>query len=1040
LCRARLAVAPALVALVAATFAAGAASDDQPAAASAANPRPITLADGIGWKNINAPALSPDGKWVAYRWGADFAPGEVVVHATGNDVEMRWSGGEPPRTPVGAGRPPERGAGFSFSEDSKYFAWLIFPEHDPAAGKPGGDTPPDPARKAAKERKLGIAELAGGEFVTLEAVASYAFSGDRADWIAVHKSGDERGRGRRGAPGAGPGAADEPKDEHPGNGSDLLLRQLATGSTLVIGHVTEYAFDESGRFLAWCSHPEDETAAGVHLRDLETGVVRILASGGHHYAGLRWLEHGDALAFLEGRHDAAWKQDLYTLWGFSGLAAGEPLEVHWDPASEEAFPAAMGIHPSERPHWLEDRSAIVFGLRKLDTDDDAKKDAKDAEKDGEQVAEKDDAEDGDKKDATTKGKDQPEKAGLVIWHWRDERLPTQQRVEEQRDRDRSLLAVLRVPDRTFVRLADDDLSEVALGEDDRYAIGVDRRRYELEGTLDGRRYQDVWAIDPRSGERFLVAEKLRWLLGVNPQGDRVLFYRDRAFWSYDLSAREARNLTASLPTTFVDEQNDHNVIDPPVLPPGWSEDGRTVLLADNWDIWRVPVTADGAPAARITPDGKERGIRYRRAFQLDPEDEGLDLADPLYIGAYGDRTKKGGLARLRPGADRTDLLLWEDASFQRLLKAEKAPILAFSKESALDYPDLWVTDQDLQAGRRLTNGGTQREGLLWSPGRMLVDYKCAKGEPLQASLQLPANYEKGHRYPTVVYIYERMSPMHNRFYPPEQSGFSAAAYTSNGYAVLLPDIRYHVNDPGMSAAWCVLPALEAAVRTGVVDPEHVGLHGHSWGGYQTAFLVTQTDKFSAAVAGAPLTDLVSMYSSIYWNTGSANQPIFESSQGRFTGDFLDQPDAYLRNSPVFQARKVATPLMILHNDKDGAVDFNQGIEYFNILRRLRKPVVMLQYEGENHGLAKAENQRDYAVRMREFFDHHLKGEPAPPWLADGVRRLDLERHLEQRAREIAPGPVKENDPPAAPSAPADGSAPAPQKAPAATAKVETSPE
>jgi hypothetical protein len=191
------------------------------------------------------------------------------------------------------------------------------------------------------------------------------------------------------------------------------------------------------------------------------------------------------------------------------------------------------------------------------------------------------------------------------------------------------------------------------------------------------------------------------------------------------------------------------------------------------------------------------------------------------------------------------------------------------------------------------------------------------------------------------------------------------------------------------------------------------------------------------VAGAPLTDLVSMYSSIYWNTGSANQPIFESSQGRFTGDFLDQPEAYLRNSPVFQARKVAAPLMILHNDKDGAVDFNQGIEYFNILRRLRKPVVMLQYEGENHVLAKAENQRDYSVRMREFFDHHLKGEPAPEWLASGVRRIDLEHHLEQRAKEISPERALESDPPAAEPAPAEGAAPAPEKAPAAPAKAET---
>ena len=183
----------------------------------------------------------------------------------------------------------------------------------------------------------------------------------------------------------------------------------------------------------------------------------------------------------------------------------------------------------------------------------------------------------------------------------------------------------------------------------------------------------------------------------------------------------------------------------------------------------------------------------------------------------------------------------------------------------------------------------------------------------------------------------------NLFPPMGNNGFSPGASTSNGYAVLLPDIQYTVKDPGMSAVWCVVPAVKAAVATGIADAERVGLQGHSWGGYQTAFLVTQTKTFKAAVAGAPLTDMVSMYSSVYWTTGSANQPIFESSQGRFTGSYLEQPEAYVRNSPVYHGNKVETPLMILHNDRDGAVDFTQGVDYFNTLKRLQKPVMMLQY-------------------------------------------------------------------------------------------------
>jgi dipeptidyl aminopeptidase/acylaminoacyl peptidase len=290
----------------------------------------------------------------------------------------------------------------------------------------------------------------------------------------------------------------------------------------------------------------------------------------------------------------------------------------------------------------------------------------------------------------------------------------------------------------------------------------------------------------------------------------------------------------------------------------------------------------------------------------------------------------------------------------------------------------------------------QQANYHWSSGAKLIDYVGLNSKPLQAALFLPANYQPGQRYPTVVYIYEKLSDGLHQYQPPSTGGFNKSIYTSNGYAVLMPDIKYQLNDPGTSAVKCIMPALDAAIANGVVDANRVGLHGHSWGGYQTAFLVTQTDRFKAAIAGAALTDLVSMYSSIYWNAGIANQPIFESSQGRFTGGYWEQQEAYIRNSPVYHAQNVKTPLLLLHNDKDGAVDFTQGVEYFNTLRRLQKPVVMLQYKGENHGLAKTENRKDYAVRMREFFDHHLMGKPAPEWWTEGVPHLKMDEHLKGR--------------------------------------------
>jgi dipeptidyl aminopeptidase/acylaminoacyl peptidase len=407
----------------------------------------------------------------------------------------------------------------------------------------------------------------------------------------------------------------------------------------------------------------------------------------------------------------------------------------------------------------------------------------------------------------------------------------------------------------------------------------------------------------------------------------------------------------------------------------------------------------GGQAVNLTVNGRKDQIRYQNRVRVDPEEQGIDLGKPQYFSFMHEWTKRSGYGLLEPGKPGIRVLLSDDASIGGLMKAEKADIWLYRRETSTEAPAVFVTDATLANGRKVVDTSAESSSYLWSAGAQLVDYTNAKGEKLQASLYLPANYEQGKSYPTIVYIYERLTQGHHQYGRPTANGFSRQAYTSNGYAVLQPDIKYYVNDPGMSAYWALVPAVQAAVKTGVVDPKRVGLHGHSWGGYQTAFTITQTDIFAAAIAGAPLTNMISMYSIIYKNSGGTNGAIFESSQGRFTAGPWDQWTAYTRNSPVAHAKNVKTPLIILHNDQDGAVDFTQGIEYFNTLRRLHKPVVLLEYPGENHGLARPANQQDYTVRMKEFFDHHLKGADAPDWLEYGVPRLEMQEHIDQRLKE-----------------------------------------
>jgi dienelactone hydrolase len=588
---------------------------------------------------------------------------------------------------------------------------------------------------------------------------------------------------------------------------------------------------------------------------------------------------------------------------------------------------------------------------------------------------------------------------LVIWHGRDPRLQAQQQVEEGRDKGFFYLALYRVAEKKFLRLADDELREVQLTPRDRFAFGSDRRGYERRDNIDGGRRSDLHAVDLRTGARSLIRRESRYPLLPSPDGTRALYYDDGQYHVYDFAAAQSRPITTGAPTSFVNVEDDHNVDRPPVPPVGWSADSRFVLLSDRWDVWRVNAAGGATSFVNLTGNGQRDRIRYNRRVVVDPKEKGIDLTKPLYFQTYGERSKKEGLARIAPNRPGAESLLWDDAKFF-VSRARDADVWVYTRQTFQQFPDYWTAAGSFASPTRLTDANPQQAEYAWSAGARLIDYVSEKGDSLQASLYLPANYEPGKRYPTVVYIYEKLSQtLHSYAVPNETRAFNPSVYTSRGYAVLQPDIVYRVNDPGMSSVWCVVPAVKAAIATGIVDPAKVGLHGHSWGGYQSAFLSTQTGKlFSGIVSGAPLTDMISMYLSVYWNTGTADMAIFESSQGRFKGSYLDHYDAYVRNSPAFFVNKVETPIMILHNEKDGAVDFNQGITFFNSLREQEKDVIMLQYVGENHGLQQPQNQKDYTMRMQEYFDHYLRGLPAPDWMKQGIPRLEMEKHLKARLK------------------------------------------
>lgn len=912
--------------------------------------------DLASWKNVRNAVTSNDGRMFGYVLAPNEGDAEVVVRATADGAkESRFAIGEPPAGFGGGGSP------LVLSGDVKWAAFTTYP----TAAE---------AKKLEKEKKpaqngLSLLNLASGERTRFDRVRSYAFAGERPTWLVMHRYPAE---GQRAA--------------------DLLLVDLRNGAVSTIGSVGEYSLDDAGTMLAWTTEARDRVGNGVQLRNLATDIVRVLDSEQGLYRRLTWADSGHALAVLRGVVDSAASDTSYAVVGWANLAAANAPRASFAPADDAMFPSSMRISPDRAPRWTADNSAFVFGISPRKTGPDSKTPRPDVKP----IA----GTPGAMQSPAGAGMPDDELPTLVIWHGKgDPRLQSQQQVEESRDKQQSFLSLYRVADRKFVQLADDSLADVQLTDRDRFAVGSDRRAYERRDAIDGGQRRDVYAVDIRTGQRKLIRQTLRFgNVSSSPDGTKALYYENGDYHVYDFASGSAVNVTAGAQTSFVNTEDDHNVEKPPRPSLGWASDNKSVLLFDGWDIWKIGV--GGGSFVNLTVNGKRDQIRYTRRLTIDPKEKGIDLSKPLYVQTYGEWTKKEGLARVNPGKAGAEVMLWDDAKFF-VSRARDAETWVFSRQTVKEYPDYHVAERTFAAPRRLTHANPQQAEFAWASGSQLINYVSEKGDTLQGALYLPAGYTPGQKVPAVVYIYEKLSQgLHQYAVPNETRAFNPSVYTSRGYAVFQPDIVYKINDPGMSSVWCVVPAVKALIATGIVDESKIGLHGHSWGGYQSSFLATQTGKlFAGIVTGAPLTDMISMYNSVYWNTGTADMAIFESSQGRFTGSYIDNRDAYIRNSPAFFADKVETPVMILHNEKDGAVDFNQGITWFNTLREQEKNVIMLQYVGENHGLRLPKNQKDYTVRMMEYFDTFLLGKTPPEWIVKGVPRLQMEAHLKSRQKD-----------------------------------------
>jgi dipeptidyl aminopeptidase/acylaminoacyl peptidase len=504
--------------------------------------------------------------------------------------------------------------------------------------------------------------------------------------------------------------------------------------------------------------------------------------------------------------------------------------------------------------------------------------------------------------------------------------------------------------------------------------------YLMERSI-GRGAADIYVEDMTTGERTLLKKGVGGNVSVSTGGKYAVFADGGHYWTIDLATKAVTNITANVKTSFVDVESDSTSPQKTMFGiGGWTKDDANVVLYDKFDIWKVSPAGGGA--TKLTSGAADQ-VRHRLISLSGQPGDPTEL-EGAWVTLFGNLSKKSGYARLSNGVKN---VVFVDKSVGGLAKAEKADVYSYSVQAADDSPDLFVGGPELASAKQVTESNAFLSKYGWTRNE-LVDYSITRGKQkiaLQGILSYPANYEPGKKYPMVVYLYEKLSDGLHRFVAPtERDYYNGATLTQNGYFYFQPDIVFAPGEPGVSVVECVTAAVNKVVSMGAVDAAKIGVMGHSWGGFDTMYLATHTKIFAAAVSGAGIADLISNYGNGHWSSGIAETDHIETGQQRMVVPLYDDLDRYVRNSAIFGISTMTTPLLLEAGDSDGTVFWHQSVELYNIARRAKKNVVMLVYNGEDHGLRQKKNQVDYQHRIHEWFDHYLKGDTAPTWITNGV--------------------------------------------------------
>lgn len=888
-----------------------------------AQKRAMTIEDVMKFRTLTGPVFSDNGQWVAYESAPDRGDGHGEVKST--DGRSTYT--------------VERGTRAQITTDG---AWAGFTVEPPQA------VMEDPSKKDDRPRNaMALVATRNGETTRFDDVNRFSFSDD-GKWLArLHF---------------------EPKTKKKWEGgTELVLRKLADGTETTLPFVKAFQFDSTSTWLVY-TYADSTKLNGVFAVDLTGSLepLRIDTMTEGHFSLPTWHNASGRMAWLAAATgpDKKPAPAAVKVWGKSAKAVNILI-----PASPDAPAKVTGTVGGEwmvpfdtNLRWTDDGERIFLGLRPF-----VKAEAPDTTKQPFELFDIDRLVD---------------QRGLDVWHWNDPVIATQQKARFRQEQNRSWQAVFHVRNATLVPLADETMDNVQFTNNPARALGMDNRSYAKMTTWDGS-YNDVYSVNLNNGERKKLLTQHSGQVYLSPQGTNGVFYKDGNWHVIYMATGTVRDVTSSSGGVFVDNEDDHPGDKPSHGFAGWVAGDEAFRVYDARDIWEF--AASGMSSKNLT---KGQGEQKNATFRIQNVDRGgrdaMAADEALVLSGYDNNQKSNGYYRLDPTSGTVTPLITENKRITFVTKIPLTGQMVYTRQTTNEYPDLWISDANFKGGKKITDFGKQLDSFLIGTSE-LVKWTDLNGNPLEGVLIKPGNYEPGKRYPVIVYYYELSNQRLHEFNQTvvnHRPSFNF--YASNGYALFLPDVRYDVGLPGYSATRSLVPGVQKIIDMGVADPNAIGLHGHSWSGYQTLFVITQTDIFACAVAGAPVSNMTSAYSGIRWGAGVARQFQYERGQSRIGESMFEAPEKYIENSPVFFAERIKTPLLMEHGDADEAVPWYQSIEMYLAMRRLGKDAIFLQYRDEPHHLQKYPNKVDYTIKMKEYFDHYLKGMPAADWITNGA--------------------------------------------------------